>query len=119
MSSIFHVPPKQSDPFPSEQFVELIDALIDRVSQTHDMGISMCSLMDLLVNEHKQMLTKLIIKATSESSADEAMFLITNGVHSLCHFVFEAGRQFQIELSNSLDDIDFDHLLDSNENGES
>ncbi len=110
MSNIFHVPPDKAELFPSEKFVALIDAVAERLSQTRGMSTSMCSLMDMAIDEHRHMMAMLLIGVPDElvEKASGVAYLL----HSLCHFVFEMGVQYQIELSNSLDDIDLDHLLD-------
>ncbi len=110
MSSIFHVPPDKTEPFSSEKFVALVDAVIERMSQTHGMSMSMCSLMDMVIDEHRRLTAALIVNAAGEST-EEAMFLIKNALHSLAHLAFEVGRQYQIEFSDSLGDIDFDNLM--------
>ena len=112
MNNIFHIPPETTAPFPSEKFVELMDAVVERLSQTKFASISMCSLMDLLVDEHRRIIAAIILNA-AEGSVEEAMTLLKNSLHSLAHFAFEAGIQYQIELSDSLGEIDFDALFDA------
>ena len=111
MSSIFHIPPDKAEPFSSEKFVALTDAVIERMSQTHGASTSMCSLMDMITDEHKRLTAALIVDLAGEST-ENAMFVIRNVLHSLAHLAFEFGIQYEIESTNALGEIDFNHLLD-------